>query len=593
MIRTERIVSDVTVVSAGIAFAAGLVLLGVKLKSVQVDSAAAYNLEKSRQSTRLVQTAAPRGRILDRAGRVLAENRRAFSIVLFPETFQRKTLEGTVSAITGALSAVSRTIGADIPASVSDVERIRRHLVRSQALPYRVLRDVDESAVARLFEHGDELPGFGCAEEYERRYPGGSLAAHVIGYVGREEADGVTGDEKINFREKELAGRSGMEACCDAYLRGVSGERRLTVDARGFMVREEELRPAIQGTDIVLTLDAALQRAVERQLAGRRGACVVMDAKDGAVLALASAPAYDLNSFVPYLTHDRYFALTNSADRPLVNRATASAYAPGSTFKPITALAALAAGADPEEKYLCCGFFEYGTMTLSCSRRWGHGELDMVEALRDSCNPYFAELGMMAGTNLLFETARKFGLGSRTGIDFQIDAAGLVPDGQASAGRQWWPGELAHMAIGQDRLLATPLQMAVVAGALGTGRRATPRINSATKPRLRPLQVPVEHLEIVREGMRRVVGRNGTGSAGAEGVKAFVIGKTGTAEVGSHANRRKNTWFIAYARANEESGARARASKAEVAVAMVVENGESGGHTTAPRVAAVLREVFN
>lgn len=592
MIRTERIVSDVAVVCAGIAFAAGLVVLGVKLKSVQVDSAAAYNFEKSRQSTRLVQTAAPRGRILDRSGRVLAENKRTFSIVLSPEACQQKTFEGTLSAITGALSSVSRIVGVEVPESAFDLERIRRHLVRSQALPYRVLRDVDERAVARLFEHGDELPGFGCVEEYERRYPGGSLAAHVIGYVGREEADGVTGDEKINFREKELAGRSGMESYCDAFLRGVSGERRLTVDARGFTVREEEICPAIQGPDLVLTLDVPLQRAVERELAGLRGACVVLDAKDGAVLALASAPSYNLNDFVPYLTHEKYFALTNSMDHPLVNRACGSAYAPGSTFKPITALAALAAGADPQEKYLCCGFFEYGAMTLSCSRRWGHGELDMAEALRDSCNPYFAVFGMMAGTNLVCETAHKFGLGSRTGIDFHSDAAGLVPDEQ-SYGSRWWSGELAHIAIGQGRLLASPLQMAVVVGALGTGRLVTPRLNAATKPRVRPLQVPAEHLDVVREGMRMVVGKNGTGSAGAEGVNAYVIGKTGTAEVGSLAHRRKNTWFIAYAKATDASGARARAAKAEVAVAMVIENGESGGHTTAPKVAAVLRGVFN
>ena len=592
MIWTEKIIRDATVIAAGIAFAVGLTVLVVKLKEVQVDSAARYNLEKSRQSTRLVQTAAPRGRILDRSGVVLAGNRRIFSIALYPEAFQQKTLEGTLGAITGAIASASAVIGVPAPTDAAEPGRVRRHLLRAQAMPYSVWRDVGEKTVARLAEHSDVLPGFGCVEEFERRYPLGSLAAHVIGYVGREDADGVAGDEKVNFREKELAGRAGMEAYCDAYLRGVSGERRLTVDARGFLVSEEELRPAIQGPDLVLTVDVGIQRAAERQLAGLKGACVVLDAKDGAVLALASAPAYDLNDFVPFLTHERYSAFTNNVDRPLVNRASGGIYAPGSTFKPITALAALAAGADPKDAYMCYGFFEYGAMKLFCSRRWGHGELDMAGALRDSCNPYFAALGMMAGTNSVLETARKFGLGSRTGIDFQIDAAGLVPDEQ-SYGGQWWAGELAHIAIGQGRLLATPLQMAVVAGALGTGRLVVPRLNAATKPCTRPLHVPREHLDVVREGMRMVVGKNGTGSAGAEGVNAFVIGKTGTAEVGSRSNRRKNTWFIAYAKATDESGARARSSKAEVAVAMVVENGESGGHTTAPKVAAVLREVFN
>ena len=592
MIWTEKIIRDATVIAAGIAFAVGLTVLVVKLKEVQVDSAARYNLEKSRQSTRLVQTAAPRGRILDRSGVVLAGNRRIFSIALYPEVFQHKTLEGTLGAITGAIASASAVIGVPAPADAADPGRVRRHLLRAQAMPYRVWRDVDEKAVARLAEHSDVLLGFGCVEEFERRYPLGSLAAHVIGYVGREDADGVAGDEKVNFREKELAGRAGMEMYCDAFLRGVSGERRLTVDARGFLVSEEELRPAIQGPDLVLNVDVEIQRAAERQLAGLKGACVVLDAKNGAVLALASAPAYDLNDFVPFLTNEKFASLTNSADRPLVNRAV-GLYAPGSTFKPITALAALAAGADPKERRMCYGTFEYGGMTLACSRRWGHGELDLPDALRDSCNPYFAEMGMLAGTNLLRATALKFGLGLRTGIDLPSDSAGLVPDGQGDGSRQWWPGELAHMAIGQGRLLASPLQMAVVAGAIGTGIVVTPRLNMATPVRTRPLDVPYDHRAFVNIGMRMVVGKNGTGSAGAEGVNAFVIGKTGTAEVGSRSNRRKNTWFIAYAKATDESGARARSSKAEVAVAMVVENGESGGHTTAPKVAAVLREVFN
>ena len=590
---TERFLKDLSLIVSGLVFTFCLILLAVRLKEVQVDSAAEYNFLKDRQSVRLVQTAAPRGRILDRNGVELATNKKTFAIVLNPEGFQRKTHEATLNAMISALTNLANVVGLPL-ASAEDLPfELRRHLRRSQAMPYTVFSDVDAIALAKFFEHHDELAGFECVERCERTYPCGSLASHIIGYVGRGEAESVAGDEKINFREKELVGRSGIEAYCNGYLRGVSGETRLTVDARGYTVREREVREAIPGPDLKLTIDTELQRTVEDALGGYSGACVVIDAKTGEILAAASAPAYNLNEFVPYLPHGVYSKMTNNAARPLVNRAMGGTYAPGSIFKPITALAALAHGVKPTHECMCDGIFSYGTMIMHCASRWGHGELDMVGALRVSCNPYFAELGVEVGTNLLRKTAMEFGLGRPCGVDFPVDAAGYVPDGQSSEvlGIKWYAGELPQTAIGQGKLLVTPLQMAVVAAALGTGKLPRPYLNLASNAQLRKLNVTLSHLGIVQEGMRRVTMRGGTGAAAAIDVNAEIMGKTGTAEVGPRYNRRKNAWFIAFAKPNEKSNPSSK--DRSVALAIVLENAVSGGGSAAPRACTILKKIYN
>jgi len=230
-----------------------------------------------------------------------------------------------------------------------------------------------------------------------------------------------------------------------------------------------------------------------------------------------------------------------------------------------------------------------GSLHLHCSRRWGHGSLSLRQALMVSCNPYFCNLAMENGSNALIRTAREFGLGEKTGLDLGVDMVGTVPDAgwkERMYGERWFPGDLAQMAIGQGMLLVSPLQMARVAGAIGTGFLVTPHLKRDVAPERRPLAVSAHHLTIVRAGMRMVVAGDGkvqgTGWRGGDGVPVAVAGKTGTAEVGRGASRRKNTWFIAYAPAEAP----------RVAIALVVENGVSGGTTAAPRVGAILRRVF-
>lgn len=574
---------DVSCALTAIVFVIGLLVLGVRLKSVQIDGVGDSNYDMKRQSLRRVQTEGSRGRILARDGTVLAGNRPALSITVNPSWYKGRNWEKTAEEIGKALAAAAEVVGR--PPEVDD-KAVMRHLRQALARPLVVWSDISEAELARFSEHERLLPGFACEAGEVRRYPEHTLAAQLIGYVGRDKVASGAG-EKFSFREFEMRGRAGLEYYYDGFLRGVPGEKDLQVDSRGFAHREWTVVEPKRGPDLRLTLDVPVQRAAEKALADVRGACVVLDPRDGAILAFASSPTYDLNTMVPVLRQECYDAALKCR-----NLASGGAYAPGSTFKPVTALAGMAAGVDTLVPYECEGSYRIGGMRIRCARSWGHGPLDVRAALRESCNAYFCNLGMTAGTNAVVAAARAFGLGSRTGVDFVEDLPGLVPDDAAKRARmreRWYPGDLAQMSIGQGLLLATPLQMARVIAALGTGELVTPHF----KADIPVVRTPVEgftreQLDVVRQGLEMVVD-GGTGRKGGEGVAAKVIGKTGTAEVGYGANRHKNTWFVAYATPD----GRSRRGAGPVAVAMVIEHGESGGGTTAPRVAEVLKAVYN
>lgn len=579
-------VSRVACLVLAAVFVIGLLHLAFRIYEVQVIEAADYGYASARQSIRRVQVGGERGRILDRNGCELAGNRTSVSIACHPARFQKRTWEATVDGILLACSNVAETIGQPL---AIDRSVVRRHINQSLAMPLFVWRDIGADELARFAEQGCESLGFSIEETEERTYPQGPLAAHLLGYVGRDRGDAVAGDEKFNFFAPELRGRAGIEHYYDSFLRGVSGERKLLVDARGFAIRTWTVVEPKRGPDLRLTLDVDIQREADRQLSGLKGACAVIDPRNGDVLALASAPGFDPNEFVPVLGRELYERYTSDPNKPLLNRACGGAYAPGSTFKPVVALAALSLGVPADIRYNCTGVFELGPMKLHCASRWGHGSLDLRHALMKSCNPYFCNLGFDVGTNAVCRAAEAFGLGSKTGLDFGVDMSGTVPDAEWKTrmyGEKWYQGDLAQMSIGQGMLLVSPLQMALLAGAIGTGYRVTPHLKAGIVSERTPLPFAPEHLQVVREGMRMVVAGDGesrgTGWRGGDGVAVPVSGKTGTAEIGRGAARRKNTWFIAYAPSDAP----------RVAVALVVENGESGGGTAAPKVAEILKKAF-
>ena len=581
MNRDESVVSDLACWAVAAVFVFGLAVLALRLKEVQVEDAADYSYANVRQSVRRVQTDGDRGRIIDRNGVVLADNRKSVSIVCKSAFFQKRTWEATVDNIEAALSNVAAVVGSPSPLARIDISR---HINQTLAMPLAAWRDVGEKELARFCEHDRELPGFSVLETEERVYPQGRLASHLIGYVGRDRGESEAGDEKFNFYLPEMRGRSGLEIYYDSFLRGVSGERKVLVDARGFAIREWTVVEPKRGPDLRISLDARIQRVAEEQLLGCKGACVVLDPRNGDVIAMVSSPGYDPNEFVPRLSAKLYSRYAEDPAKPLLNRASGGAYAPGSTFKPITALAGLKCGFPELVRHECTGVFVFGGMHLRCARRWGHGPLDMRHAIRESCNPYFCNLAADIGTNAVISAARAFGLGEKTGIDLGVDMAGTVPDGEWKMrmyGERWYPGDLPQMAIGQGMLLASPLQMARVAGAIGTGYLVVPRLKLDIPAHREPLAFTKKQLDVVREGMRMVVD-GGTGRRGGERVAVAVSGKTGTAEIGRGENRRKNAWFIAFAPSEAPTAA----------VALIVENGESGGGTAAPRVRNILAAMF-
>ena len=582
----DQLSGGVACLATACVFLTGFAVLAVRLHEVQIDDSADYSYASSRQSVRRVQTNGTRGRVFDRNGELIAGNRVSFSIVCDCSRYQRTTWKDTAAAVEKAVDSLAAYIG--LKSSLGE-GTVLKHVTRSPAMPLVVWRDVDYPALAKFSESEDDFPGFSCVETKERTYPCGAVAAHLIGYVGRDRGVSEAGDEKFDFFMPELRGRAGVEIYYDSFLRGVSGEKRILVDARGFAMREWTVTEAKSGPDLTLTIDLPVQKAAEHALSGQKGACVVLDPRNGDVLAMASAPGFDPNEFVPVLGSGLYRRMSDDPAKPLLNRASGGLYAPGSTFKPVTALAALSLGVPEDFEYECFGVYEIGGMKIRCASLWGHGPISMKRALMKSCNPYFCHLGVDVGTNSLCAAARAFGLGSKTGIDFGIDVAGVVPDGEwkmRSYGQKWYPGDVAQMSIGQGMLLVSPLQMARVAGAIGTGRLVVPHIQLGLSPETSPLPFRREDLETVREGMRMVVNgdgvSHGTGRRAGEGVATVVCGKTGTAEIGRGEMRRKNAWFIAYAPAENPT----------IALALVVENGEGGGVTAAPLAAEVLKTVF-
>lgn len=592
----------------GCLFLFGFFVLGVSLYRLQTEKAGEFAEVETTQTTRRISVPALRGRILDRSGHVLADCRPSRCVICnLEELQQRGGRSNTVNAIDAAVEALSSAIR--VPRTLTR-EQIARHVMRASALPLTVWRDLDEQAFARFAEHADAFPGFDMAVRAERRYPYGTLAAHVIGYTGRGRPgeDSVTAPaERLGahfFEELEIKGRKGVEGFYNRYLAGFPGERFLRVDARGFRPRKsagQELADAAaddiaptDGLDLVLTLDIGVQAELERQLEGVIGAGVVLDPRDGAVLAMASSPTFNPNDCIPHLTTAVYATLTNAPAKRGQNRAISEAYAPGSTFKPVTALAALATGWLPDDEYDCTGVYQLGPWKLRCWDYYGHGPINLRQALEQSCNTFFCNVGSAIGTNALVEAARAFGLGACTGIDLGEETPGVVPDEtwkKLHYNEPWYPGDTCQMSIGQGMLLVTPLQMAVVAATLANGgTRVKPYLHkkagmdaSGTQPQPEGPVVPFsqESIDLVREGMRDVVTK-GTGRKIATGLPVTCAGKTGTAEIGRGETRRKNTWVIAFAPYEAPT----------VAMAMIVERGESGSKTVAPRVNAVFAEIF-
>ncbi len=580
---------------------AGFCMLAAALWRMQLGQASRYEASLELQSVRRVRIPGFRGRIFDRRGVCLAENEPSYCIVIYLEEARRLGRRGR--AAEEALKLVGQVAGVIGKEPELDAGQISRHLFSRRLLPIVAWRNIDAQTMARLAESGPNLPALDVLALPSRRYPLGATACHVLGYVGSRPGGGHEDDESDqedhHYYVPDMEGRRGIEKKYDAELAGSAGGVIVRVDVSGFKYGEIGRREPAFGNDLMLALDVDIQRIAEDAIADTVGAVVVLDPRNGDVLAMASAPGFDLGNFTPSLSPEIWKGLMADEQAPLLNRAATGLYPPGSVFKPIVAMGVLEkAGAAPQMEYLCEGSLLLGDNTFSCYRGKAHGLLGFVEALEFSCNVFFYRLGLDYGYDCIYEAASELGLGSKTGIDLDYEAAGLLPSREwkyRRTGEPWRAGDTCNVAIGQGALMVTPLQMAVVAAAIANGGRVyEPRLVigrraggesefQMNEPRLRrAIGWSAKNLDIIKKGMRAVIQeQRGTGHA-AQVPGVVMGGKTGTAEYGRRDARRNHGWMMVFAPFDEP----------RYAVAMVMDEAVSGGSSVGPRIGAMMREIF-
>lgn len=552
-----------------------------------------------------------RGIIYDRAGRVIAENTPAYQLELLRE--QAGDLEQTLARLAqfGLLEP-------------DDLERVHRLVLSRRAFEAVPIQpQLDDEAIARYAVHRHELPGVLLETRMARHYPYGPIGAHALGYVSTISEDDLGRIDKERYFGTGVIGKTGVERAYEDELLGSGGYREVLVNAEGRHVEARSgeagqlrSRAPRAGRDLRLALDIELQRVAEDALAGRRGAVVALDPWNGDVLVLASLPSFDPNSFARGISGHDYRTLSGDPDQPLFNRALRGTYPPGSTVKPVMALAGLEYDViSPEDRVFCPGYFSLPNSRHRFRdwRRKGHGSVDMHNAVMQSCDVYFYRLASILGIERIHEAMSRIGFGAPTGIDIGGERSGVMPSPQwkQSIFRQreqqrWFPGETVIIGIGQGYWTATPLQLANATAVLATrGRHFRPRLvraladpaTGAEEQRQPQALTPVElrdraHWEVIVDAMVAVTsGPRGTALRAARGAAYSIAGKTGTAQVYSVGQTEKydesrvaerlrdHALFIAFAPAEAP----------KLVISVLVENGGHGSSVAAP----VARAVFD
>ena len=569
--------------------------------------------EKSQGNRVRIEPVPPiRGLVFDRKGRVIAENLPAYQLELIPE--QVDDIDDTLNR----LAAINLIEFEDIPRF--------KELSRSgpRFKPVTLEFRLSEDEIANFAIQRPRFPGVDFRPRLVRHYPDGKLVSHAVGYVGALSTDDLQRLDSASYAGTSHTGKTGVESSFESDLHGEAGYRHLITNARGRQIPSDasELLDSLPhdqapapGANVYLSIDLDLQRIATKALEGRRGALVALDPQTGEILALVSAPAFDPNLFAVGMTTSQYRELSESPDRPLFNRALSGAYPPGSTIKPILALAALETGAtNLTRKTVCEGYF----MLPGDDHRYrdwkpeGHGPVDLHDAIAQSCDVYFYEISRDIGIDTMHDYLDRFGLGTKTGLDIGGESTGLVPSKEWKKNnfrdrdnQRWYHGETVIASIGQGYMLATPLQLASAAAALATrGKRYRPHMVAAIEDalteerrmirpeRLADVEISNDfYWENVIGAMHDVMqGPRGTARAVGVGAPYEMAGKSGTAQVVSIAQedkyddveleerQRDHALFISFAPLENP----------RIAVALIVENGESGSGLAAPIAKAIM-----
>jgi penicillin-binding protein 2 len=531
---------------------------------------------KNRQAQLRVH--APRGRITDRDGIPLADNRFHSDITIPVSSFAGGVPDST-------LTRLMTWFDLPVEATLANLQAQQRRGRGRVSL----VRGADMGQLMAVEERRTRLPGVRVESRLRRRYLHGPLFAHVIGYtsaVDQEDLDQA--GQEFAYRPGDAIGKQGVEAAYESRLRGLAGIKLEEVNASGRIVGREPiwLRQVVPGRDVALTLSLPLQQTLDSLLAGRRGSAVAIAIPSGEVLAAVSSPSYDANLMTAAISIERWRELIEDPAKPFFNRIVQATYAPGSLYKAITSLAGLAKGVIDTGTVLdpCLGGMQFGNRYARCWRPEGHGRLDHASAFARSCGVYYYQLGLRLEIDELAAAARAFGLGETLTGMYPEEAAGNIPTSawyDRRFGRGGWTrGVLLNNAIGQGEILVTPLQMALLAARLATdGQVPGPTFVRGQRPAVAAVELPFSpaHMAWIRRALRQVVDAGTGGAARRAGVA--VAGKTGTAE---NVHGDNHAWFMCYA----------PAPAPEVAVAVILENAGGGGAEAAPVAGAWLRAYF-
>lgn len=575
----------------GGAMAAMVAVLGARMRYMQVDQADQFRLlaEENRINIRLIPPS--RGLIEDRNGKMIAGNEQNYRVVITRED------AGDVAMVLNRLASL-------IPLTPEDIERTVKETDRTSPFVSIIVADrLTWDDLSKIALNSPTLPGVSPEVGLSRMYPTKQDFAHVVGYVGpvsEKDLEGVTDPDPVLQIPKFQIGKIGVERWMEDKLRGSAGNKRIEVNSVGRVMRELERTDGKPGADVRLTLDLDVQNYVQARLGDESAAAVVIDVTNGDLLAIASSPGFDPNLFVRGISLKDYSALTENDHRPLANKAVQGAYPPGSTFKVVTALAALEAGMITlDTKVRCPGYIEFGGTKFHCWKRGGHGQVNLERSLQESCDVFYYEIAQKVGIDKIAEMGRLLGLGQRHNLPMSAISEGVMPNKawkQESYQTDWRIGDTINASIGQGYVLTTPLQLAVMAARVATGRAVAPRLIFSVDGEPAPvadapnLGISGSSLRAIRAGMFAVVNseRGTAKSSRIDAASMLMAGKTGTSQVrnistseragGVVANadlpwkRRDHALFVAFAPYEAP----------KYAVSVVVEHGGGGSAVAAP-----------
>jgi len=567
-----------------------MIVLSIRLWHLQIMQGNEMRRQSEMNRIRIKKVLAPRGIIFDRMGRVLADTRPSFNLYITPEDI--KDFNETVDGLANLMGIDREDV----------IDRLKAASGFPPSFPVKIKDDISMDELAKAEVNRVYLPGVSIQIEPKRNYPYGKMMAHMLGYVSEINIEELKQKDYKTYSPGDYIGKYGLERMYESNLRGIDGEKRVEVDAMGREVRTLDMKDSIPGNNMYLNINLDVQIVVEKALEGKRGGCIALEPKTGAVVALTSRPAFDPNKFSSGISKEDWKAIITDKAHPLQNRVTQGRYPPGSTFKILTALKALEDGLiNNNTGFTCRGGFPFGNRVFKCWKKGGHGTVSIHRGIVESCDVFFYNVGLKLGVDRIHSFGTAVGLGKPSGIDLPGETHGLLPSSEwkkKTYGVPWYEGETVSVAIGQGAVWLTPIQLVQLSSFVANeGITFKPQIvnkivgsDGKALKTFEPvvaadIKMKKEVFKIVKEGMQGVVNEPSGTAYGSRIQNVHMSGKTGTAQ-SSGSDKVKNlgdhAWFIAFAPSEDPA----------IAITVLIEYGGHGSSAAAPVAKAISENLF-